>query len=69
MNGRVASAKSVAIDPKRTKTGLKSRSAAIHHHGSVCCPIGWVHVVGVEPLSIQNDSGLAQRLAGWPAAG
>src|SRR5262249_16926836 len=51
-----------AIDPKRTKAGLKSRSAA------GCCQRASLWGAAA-PKPIQNNSGLAQGLAGVPIAG
>jgi hypothetical protein len=61
MNGRVASAKSVEIDPKRTWTGLISRGAALCALG--CAIVGWWRQRReLQRPKIQNDSDLPQRL-------
>ena len=64
IDDRAALTASVVDDPKRTKAGLKSRSAA----GS--CVLSLVAPgEGLAPTSFQNDSGLTQGLADRSAAG
>ena len=64
IDDRAALTASVVDDPKRTKAGLKSRSAA----GS--CVLSLVAPgEGLAPTSFQNDSGLTQGPSGLPTAG
>jgi hypothetical protein len=67
---RIAPIVSSAYDPERTYAAFKSRSAAVSYRTALCYRLGRKQGGGWQPsASIQNDSGLAQGLAGCSAAG